>query len=206
MKSKIISSILISSLLIQITLTGGGCMTFRPFDDNNLANLKKEKHTLLIKLKDKEEIELEPKNLIYYGDDSLLFYGKGDEFNLTDSAYLRERSFSGIISPAKIDSEQVIMFESTKYHFFWMKDKKRISIKDEDLTVLKSKTGNYYLIAYINGIGHRRIFTKDIEAIEEESFSTVGYISIIVATVATIVVLLVLSNRLNWSFPSSANF
>ena len=46
MKTKIISSILISSLLIQITLTSGGCTTFRPVEDNNLANHKKGSNTL----------------------------------------------------------------------------------------------------------------------------------------------------------------
>jgi hypothetical protein len=67
MKTKIIPSILNSSLLIQITLTSGGCMTFKPVDNNKPANLKNEKHTLLFKLKNKGETRVDPKILSIMG-------------------------------------------------------------------------------------------------------------------------------------------
>jgi hypothetical protein len=198
MKSKIISSVLISSILIQITLTSGGCMTFHPVGDNNLANHRKDANTLLIKLNDKE-IKLEPSDLIYYGNDSLFIYGKGDIINLADTPSWKERSFSGIISAAKIDSEQIITYESTKYHFFWMNDKKRIIIKDKDLIILNSDLQDYYWVADLGSNGYRQIYDKDIQNIEEKGLTPTGII-LGIGLLAVAIVCIVFISRID--FPS----
>ena len=187
MKPKIISSILISSLLIQISLTSGGCMTFRPLEDNYLSSHKKDGYTLLIKLKDKREIKVEPENLFYYGNDSLIIYGDGDEFNLADSTSRGLKKFKGFISPAKIDSEQIIMVENTKYHIFWMIDKKRISVMDRNLGRFNSDTHKYYWIAKSINMGYQQIYPDDIAGLEEKDKITAGgyfYYGLLLATIA----------------------
>jgi hypothetical protein len=173
MKTKIISSILISSLLIQITLTSGGCMTFKPVEDNNLAHHQKDDNTLLVKLKDKRDIEVEPENLIYYGNDSLFIYGQGYELNLADTTYQRLFHFNGFVSPAPatIDSEKVIMYDSSKYYLFWMNNNKRISIKEDDLTRFRSKTMDNYWVAKSENMGYQQFYEKDIAAIEKKGLT-----------------------------------
>jgi hypothetical protein len=173
MKTKIISSILISTLLIQIALTSGGCMTFLPVEDNNLAHHQEDGNTLLVKLKDKRDIEIEPKNLIYYGNDSLFIYGKGYELNLADTTYQRLFPFNGFVSPApaKIDSEKVIMYDYSKYYLFWMNNNKRISIKEDDLTRFNSNTMDNYWVAKSENMGYQQFYVKDIAAIEEKGYT-----------------------------------
>jgi hypothetical protein len=173
MKSKIISSILISSLLIQITLTGGGCMTFLPVEDKNLAHHQEDENTLLVKLKDKRDIEVEPENLIYYGNDSLFIYGKGYELNLADTTYKRLFHFNGFVSPApaKIDSEKVIKYDSSKYYLFWMNNNKRISIKEDDLVRFSSNTMDNYWVTKSENMGYQQFYAKDIAAIEEKGLT-----------------------------------
>ena len=168
MKSKIISSILISSLLIQISLTSGGCMTFSPVDDNNLANHKKDGNTLLIKLKDKRNIEVKPENLIYFGNDSLFIYGKGYELNLADTAKRRLTHFNGLIFPANIDSENVFIYDSTKFYLFWMNNNKRISIRKDNLARFNSNTMDNYWVAKSEDMGYQQFYEKDITVIEEK--------------------------------------
>ena len=170
MKTQIISSILIFSLLIQIALTTEGCMEFRPVEDNNLAHHQKDTNTLLIRLKDKRDIEVEPENLIYYGNDSLFIYGKGYELNLADTTYNRLFHFNGFVSPApaKIDSEKVIMFDSSKYYLFWMNNNKRISIKEVDLARFNSNTMDNYWVAKSENMGYQQFYANDIAAIEEK--------------------------------------
>ena len=179
MKTKIISSILIPSLLIQIILTSGGCMTFKPVDDNNLANLKKEKHTLLIKLKNKRETKVDPKNLIYYGNDSCLIYGKGDLYNNSTSANRGPTRFEGIVPPLKIDSEQVI----GSNHFFWMNDKSEIIINKGELIKFTSNSGNYYWVVQLHSMVFQQIFENNIEGIEIEKTSWAGYALLILVLV-----------------------
>ena len=173
MKSKIISSILISSLLIQITLTSGGCMTFLPVEDNNLAHHQDDDNTLLVKLKDKRDIEIEPQNLIYYGNDSLFIYGKGYELNLADTTYKRLFHFKGFVSPApaKIDSEKVIMYDSSKYYLFWMNNNKRVSIREDDLTRFTSNTMDNYWVAKSENMGYQQFYANDITTIEEKGYT-----------------------------------
>ena len=170
MKTKIIPSILISSLLIQITLTSGGCMTFKPVDNNNPANLKNEKHTLLFKLKNKGETRVDPKNLIYYGNDSCLIYGKGDLYNNSTSAYRSPTRFEGIVQPLKIDSEQVI----GPNHFFWMNDKSKIIINKGELRKFTSNNGNYYWVVQLHNMDFMQIFENNIEGVEVEKPSWAG--------------------------------
>ena len=171
MKSKIISSILISSLLIQITLTSGGCMTFLPVEDNNLAHHQDDNNKLLVKLKDKRDIEIEPKNLIYYGNDSLFIYGKGYELNLADTTYNRLFHFNGLILPANIDSEKVIVYDSTKFYLFWMNNNKRISIKEDNLARFNSNTMDNYWVAKSENMGYQQFYEKDIAAIEKKGLT-----------------------------------
>jgi hypothetical protein len=115
-------------------------MTFRPVDDNNLANLKNEKHTLLFKLKNKRETRVDFQNLVYNGNDSCLIYGKGDLYNNSTSLYRCPTRFEGIEQPRKIDSKQVI----GPNHFFWMNNKSEIIINKGELRKFTSKNGNYY--------------------------------------------------------------
>jgi hypothetical protein len=174
MKTKIISSILISSLLIQITLTSGGCMTFLPVEDNNLAHHQDDDNTLLVKLKDKREIKVRPENLIYYGNDSLFIYGEGYESNLVDTEYSNLEYFKGFVSPApaKIDSEKTIMYGSEKYHIFWINNNKRISIREDDLARFNSSTMDNYWVAKSVNMGYQQFYAKDIASIEEKGYTS----------------------------------
>jgi hypothetical protein len=183
MKTKIIPSILISSLLIQITLTSGGCMTFKPVDNNNPANLKNEKHTLLFKLKNKGETRVDPKNLIYYGNDSSLIYGKGDLYNNSTSAYRSPTRFEGIVQPLKIDSEQVI----GPNHFFWMNDKSEIIINKGELRKFTSNNGNYYWVVQLHNMDFMQIFENNIEGVEIEKPSWAGYALLILVLVGSFI-------------------
>ena len=162
-------------------------MTFRPVDDNNLSNHRNDINTILIKLKDKREIKVEPENLIYYGNDSLIIYGEGDEINLMDATSRGLKKFKGFISQVKIDSEQVIMYESTKYHFFWMNDKKRISIKDKDLAKINSNSGDYYWVAKANNMGYQQFYENEIVEIEGEEFTLAANIAVIILGVGAII-------------------
>ncbi len=64
MKTKIISYFLIYCFVIQTLLYGNGCMSFYPTEgENNLMLYKNGNERLLIKLKDKSEIEI-PENSI----------------------------------------------------------------------------------------------------------------------------------------------
>ena len=171
MKTQIISSILIFSLLIQIALTTEGCMEFRPVEDNNLAHHQKDTNTLLIRLKDKRDIEVEPENLIYYGNDSLFIYGKGYELNLADTTYNRLFHFNGLILPANIDSEKVIVYDSTKFYLFWMNNNKRISIKEDNLARFNSNTMDNYWVAKSENMGYQQFYEKDIAAIEKKGLT-----------------------------------
>ena len=191
MKVKIISSILISSLLIQITLTSGGCMTFKPVEDNNLAHHQNDDNTLLVKLKDKRDIEIEPKNLIYYGNDSLFIYGNGYELNLADTAIIRLAHFNGLIFPANIDSEKVIIYDSTKYYLFWMNNNKRISIGEDSLARFNSNTIDNYWVAKSENMGYQQFYAKNIVAIEEKG-NTAMDANFITITVAIILLAIVI--------------
>ena len=173
MKIKIISSILTSTLLIQITLTSGGCMTFLPVEGNNLANHQNDTNTLLIRIKDKRELKVEPENLIYYGNDSLFIYGEGYELNLADTEYSRLISFKGFVSPApaKIDSEKAIMYDSSKYYLFWMNNNKRISIREDNLARFNSNIMDNYWVAKSENMGYQQFYAKDIAAIEEKGYT-----------------------------------
>ena len=148
-------------------------MTFKPVEDNNLAHHQKDDNTLLVKLKDKRDIEVEPENLIYYGNDSLFIYGQGYELNLADTTYQRLFHFNGFVSPAPatIDSEKVIMYDSSKYYLFWMNNNKRISIKEDDLTRFRSKTMDNYWVAKSENMGYQQFYAKDIAEIEEKGYT-----------------------------------
>ena len=171
MKPKIISSILIPSLLIQITLTSGGCMTFKPVDDNNLSNHRNDINTILIKLKDKREIKVEPENLVYYGNERLIIYGEGDEFNLSDTTKIGPTHFNGLIFPANIDSEKVIIYDSTKYCLFWTNNNKSISIRQDNLARFNSNTMDDYWVVKSENMGYQQFYAKDIVAIEEKGIA-----------------------------------
>ena len=191
MKTKVISSILISSLLIQITLTSGGCMTFKPVDDNNLANHRNDINTLLIKLKDKREVKVEPENLVYYGNESLIIYGEGDEFNLADTTKIGPTHFNGLIFPANIDSEKVIIYDSTKYFLFWTNNNKRISIREDNLGRFNSNTIDNYWVAKSENMGYQQFYENDILSIKqgERNYEEIYYLALIVAVVILVVML-----------------
>jgi hypothetical protein len=174
MKIKIISSILTFILLIQITIIIGGCMTFSPTYDNNLAHYRKDENTLLIKLKDKRILKVEPESLVYYGNDSLIIYGEGNEFDLSDSTYSGLKKFKGFISPAKIDSEQLIMYDDTKYHIFWMNNNRRLSIMHKNLGRFYSDSMDYYWVAKADSVGYQQIYSDDIAGLERKDKLTVG--------------------------------
>jgi hypothetical protein len=134
MKTKIISTVIIYSLLIQIALISPGCMSTFPINGGNEpANYRDYKNKISIVLKDRNEVEVYPKNLYYVPADSEFIYGEGDEYSYLPEAYRKFTAFKGIISPAAIDSEAVVNSNSTIYHIIYIKDIKRLSIAAKDL-------------------------------------------------------------------------
>ena len=138
MKTKIISSILISSLLIQITLTSGGCMSYYPSEKgNNLYSYNKNEDEIQITLKDSTKVNVPSNGVIYF-------------------------------EKADIDSSKTVANQSNPYQEFWLKDKRKFTFKLDriDSTYLDTASGYCYVLDKDNRT-FRNLVNKDVMEIKE---------------------------------------
>lgn len=166
MVRKIISSVLVSSFLLQIMLTSFGCKAFYPLnnDDDLLENVS-SKNRLLLKLKDQSELDLEPETYLFVDKPSEFIYGIGAKFDF--SGRMRSK-FVGSVSKDEIVSMEVILIiDSTAYYRYLLKDSTRITFQKGKIYSATPDSGSEYWIVLDNDQNDLRIINKsEIEEIQ----------------------------------------
>ena len=216
---KIIAAILIYSFLIQIVLMNVGCMSYYPVKgEYELDNYKNYKDNILVKLKNKTEVEVIPQDLLYLQKNSKFRYGEGDEYDPSS----RELSyFRGIIFPSKrdsenslltdlkklnikyfsssgIDSERIIVNNSTIYHLFWLKNRIRLNFKDGNFILITDSVRNFWVAVDPYKKEFRKMNNSNIERIEIQKIDWVKtsiYIPFAIALCIGTVIFFIQENR-----------
>ncbi|MEJ2614392.1 MAG: hypothetical protein P8Z35_05515, partial [Ignavibacteriaceae bacterium] len=162
---KIIVSILISCMLLQLQFTQIGCTSFYPVNDNNkLVEYNNYSGKILLKLKDKTELNINPKYSIFIDKPSDLIYGTGSEFNYKDR---KSFDFKGIIEKDAIDSGKVIESNSTAYHLYWTRNNRRLSFKVGKVFSIAPDSGSgFWLVFDNNRDEYKKIYDRDIAEIQ----------------------------------------
>ena len=157
MKTKIISSVLVSSILIQLTVISDGCMSYYPSaKGNNLYSYNKNKDEIQIKLKDSTEVNV-PVNGIFY------------------------------FEKANIDSSKTVVNEPNPYQIFWLKDKRRFTFRlDKMYNINSDSASDYCYVMDKDKSTFRNLVNKNVMEIKEyrnNPTSTYLIVGLIFATI-----------------------
>jgi len=162
MRTKIISSILVFCMLIQIPLTQVGCTSFYPTGDNDLSKYSAESR-LLLKMKDKTDLDITPADCVSIDSSSELIYAIGKEYNYETKKF---SDFDGVIEKEKIDSAKFLESNSKKYYIYWINDNRKIICEREAYPIAPDSGSSFWLMYDNNKNEARKIYNSDIEMVE----------------------------------------
>jgi hypothetical protein len=194
MKAKIITYSLIYLLIIEPSLLNMGCTSFYPVEGaTNLDDYKNHQDEILIRLKNGEELIVNPKNLYFVDRDSEFIYAEGEEYNFATKS---STSFEGIILPGKIDSEKVIEDNLDIYHLFWLQDSSKLNIEDENLyRVAPDSQSGYWMLVDSYRKEFHKIYNSDIAGIEIQDIDWDKTSMVIALGLGISIVLIILLNN-----------
>lgn len=145
MNTKIISTLLIYCILIQVLFTGTGCMSFYSTNgDDNLADYKNYDGKILLKLKDGTEAEV-PQN------------------GILD------------IEKNGVDSTKIIEYHSKPYEIYWMKSKRMLLFDmDKSVKEVPDTNSDFWAVVDDHDTrALRKIYDNDIDEIQIQKVNPV---------------------------------
>jgi hypothetical protein len=192
MKSKIISSILIFCLLIQLPVANIGCRAAFPPGDTDLSKYANEDDQFLIVLKDSTVVQVNPGELIFVEDSSKIFYGRGEKYDY-DNETLSD--FDNMFYDHEIDSTKVLESNSKFYQIFWMKNNTRMSFEAGKVLSVMSDSGKSCWVVWKKERGEFiKIYEDDISEIQLIHTTWVDYTLYTLTLVGMIVLIIALSD------------
>lgn len=191
MNKRIISSVLIYCILIQLTYTYTGCTSLYPVSNNNPA-LSDYEGELLLKLKDKRELHINTQNAFYIETPSNLFYCVGKEYNFTTK---KLSDFKGIIERDKIDSSEVKMYNLNNVTAYWLNDNRKISCEKELYSITPDSGAGYWLALDNSNYKVWKVFDREIQYIFKKETNVAATVGLVVVS-ALVLGLLIFS--LTW--------
>jgi hypothetical protein len=166
MNKKIISYVLLNSLLVQIIFTSLGCHAFySPNDDKDLEENINSKERILLKLKDQSQLDLESESYLFVNKSSEFIYGIAAKLDFSRN---KESRYVASIPKAEIVSlKEILIFNLTTYERYLLKDSTSITFEKGKMYTATPDSGREYWIVLDHEKNElRKINNSDIEEIQ----------------------------------------
>jgi hypothetical protein len=178
MNKKIVSYVLLNSLLVQIMLTSLGCHAFYPPNDNkDLEENINSKERLLIKLKDQTQLDLESGSYLFVNKPSEFICGIGYKYGFSNRTGPK---FISSLSKNEIDSNQTFIYGSTIVIKYWLNNNENIMFEKEKILNITPASGSgFWIVLDSDESALRMIEYADIEEIQIHKTNWVATIALL---------------------------
>ena len=178
MNKKIISFVLLNSLLVQIMLMSLGCHAFYlPNNDKDLEENINSKERLQLKLKDQTQLDLESGSYFFIDKPSEFIYGIGYKYGFSNRMGPK---FVGSLSKNEIDSTQTFIYGSTIVIKYWLKNNESIMFEKEKIIQISPASGSgFWIVLDRDESALRKIDNTDIEEIQIHKTNWVATIALL---------------------------
>lgn len=200
MVEKIISYTLVSSFLLNLILTSFSCKSFYvPVDDEDLQSNITSKNRLMIKLKDKSQLDLNPESYLLIETPSEFIYGIGNEFDFENK---KESKFVGLLSKSEVDSTERFIFRSETLHKYWLKNNKRIIFEEGKVYEITPASGSgFWIVLDSDKDVLRKIDAKDIEEIQVRKTNWIASSFLFVVGIGLLALIIAAGQSISLDYP-----